>query len=148
MPINLCKCGIRFAVGLMRCPRCKKIAPQYAALAKKEEIMPRITVASGPSNAGAVPGEVGYIERAEHKAAEVAAEVRAEAKAEVHTVVDWTSKSLAHLRVAAKDRGLSAAGPKADLAARLTEHDAAKAPAAEAAPAEAAEATTQATKAE
>lgn len=125
MPINVCKCGVRFAIGFLRCPRCQKIAPQYAALVKKEEIMPRITVASGPSNAGAAPGEVGYIERAEHKAAEV----KAEAVAEVHAVEAWASKPVAHLRKAAEARGLDTAGSKGDLAARLAEHEVAQAPA-------------------
>ena len=82
--------------------------------------MPKITVAAGPSNADAKPGEVGYIERAERKAAEVVAE----AKAEVHVAEVWAEKPIAHLREAAKDRGLPATGSKADLAARLTEHDA------------------------
>jgi len=115
-------CQTRFASGLMRCPRCKHISPQYAGLVKEEEAMPKITVAAGPSNADAKPGEVGYIEHVEHKAAEVASEVAAE----VHDVADWASKPLAHLREAAKDRGLSTSGSKADLAARLTEHAAAQ----------------------
>lgn len=116
-PIVCTGCLTRFALGLLCCPRCKQVSPQYAANVKKEEPMPRITVAGGPSNAGAQPGEVGYIE---HKAAEVVAEARAE----VHAVADWASKPLAHLRGAAKDRGLPTAGNKADLAARLVEHEA------------------------
>jgi len=113
-------CQTRFASGLMRCPRCKHISPQYAGLVKEEETMPKITVAAGPSNADAKPGEVGYIEHVEHKAAEVASEVAAE----VHDVADWVSKPLSHLREAAKERNLSAAGSKADLAARIAEHEA------------------------
>jgi hypothetical protein len=120
-PIVCTGCKTRFALGLLRCPRCKQVSPQYAAAVKKKEKgMPRITVAGGPSNAAAKPGEVGYIE---HEAAEVAEEV----VAEVHVVADWASKPLAHLREAAKDRGLTASGSKTDLAARLVEHTAAQA---------------------
>lgn len=128
MPINACQCGVKFAIGLMRCPRCKTIAPQYAASVKEEKGMPRITVADGPSNAGAVSGEVGFIEREERKAAEVVHEAAAEVVTEVHAVTDWAEKTLAHLRGEAKSRGLSVSGAKADLAARLAEHDAKQAP--------------------
>lgn len=121
-PIVCTGCKTRFALGLLRCPRCQQVSPQYAANAK-EMYMPKITVAAGPSNADAKPGEVGYVERVGHKAAEVAAEV----VAEVHDVANWASKPLAHLRDAAKERGLPATGSKADLAARLTEHEAAQA---------------------
>ncbi len=126
-PIVCTGCKTRFALGLLRCPRCQQVSPQYAANVK-EMYMPKITVTAGPSNAGAQPGEVGYIKRAEHKAAEVVAEVKAEVAAEVHDAVDWASKPLAHLREAAKDRKLPTAGSKADLAARIVEHEAAQAP--------------------
>ncbi|TMC47282.1 MAG: hypothetical protein E6J20_19980 [Chloroflexi bacterium] len=116
-------CQTRFAIGLLRCPRCKQIAPQYAANVKKEEAMPRITVAGGPSNAAAAPGEVGHIQHAEHEAAEAVAEV----ETGVRDVADWASKPLAHLREAARERGLPAVGNKADLAARLSEHEATQA---------------------
>lgn len=118
-PVVCSHCRTRFALGLMRCPRCQKVSPQYAANVK-EEYMPRITVADGPSNAAARPGEVGYIE---HEVVVVAEEVAAE----VHVAADWASKPLAHLREAAKNRGLTASGSKSDLAARLTEHEAGQA---------------------
>ena len=41
-------CRTRLASGLLRCPRCKHISPQYAAVVKEEEGMPKITVAAGP----------------------------------------------------------------------------------------------------
>jgi predicted nucleic acid-binding Zn-ribbon protein len=125
-PVTCTNCQTRFALGLLACPRCRTVSPQYAANVKKEEVMPHTTVGGGPSNAGAQPGEVGYVGRAEHKAAEVVKEAVAEAKAEVHAAEDWASKPLAHLREAAKNRGLPTAGNKADLAARLDEHEAAQ----------------------
>jgi hypothetical protein len=65
MPMEVCPaCGCRFAVGLFRCPRCRATAPLFAARVEKETTMPRITAAGGPSNAGAVPGEPGYVEPA------------------------------------------------------------------------------------
>lgn len=30
MAMELCVCGVRFAVGLLRCPRCGVIAPRFA----------------------------------------------------------------------------------------------------------------------
>lgn len=120
-------CRTTFAVGFMRCPRCKTIAPLFAGHVKEKD-MPKITATDGPSNTNAVEGEVGFIGRAERKAAKVAAEV----KAEVHAAESWAEKPLAHLREAAKERNLSAAGSKADLAARIAEHEAGQAAAADA----------------
>lgn len=54
------KCTCRFAVGLLRCPQCHEVAPMFADR-MKEDTMPRITVAGGPSNPDAQPGETGYI---------------------------------------------------------------------------------------
>lgn len=116
-------CGVWLAWGLFRCPRCHTVAPLYAATVqqqREENAMPRITVGAGPSNAAAAEGEVGFIKHAEHEAAEVAAGV----EADVREAAGWADKPLAHLREAAKDRGLPASGSKADLAARLTEHEA------------------------
>lgn len=31
MALETCVCGVRFAVGLLRCPRCGVIAPRFAA---------------------------------------------------------------------------------------------------------------------
>ncbi len=63
MSIEFCtKCPCRFAVGLACCPQCGALAPGFAARQRRaEENMPRITVAGGPSNAQAQPGEVGYV---------------------------------------------------------------------------------------
>ena len=103
--------------------------------------MPRITVAGGASNPQALPGEVGYIEPAEsapaitpHWVAEDGPELvimpqgntllpAGWAPAEAPTP-DYASMAMAELRAVAKERGLSAGGSKADLAARLAEHDA------------------------
>jgi hypothetical protein len=61
MALETCpKCTTRFAVGLLRCPQCQTTAPQFADR-MKEDTMPRITVAGGPSNPDAQPGEPGYI---------------------------------------------------------------------------------------
>lgn len=54
-------CTARFAVGLLRCPQCGTPAPQFADRMKEDDDMPRITVAGGPSNPDAQPGETGYI---------------------------------------------------------------------------------------
>jgi hypothetical protein len=59
-PVACPKCGVRFALGLLKCPRCQTVSPQYAK-PLKEDAVPRITVAAGPTNAGALPGEVGYV---------------------------------------------------------------------------------------
>ena len=93
--------------------------------------MPKITVAAGPSNADAVEGEVGYIksEPTEGEMAEIRGEHGPEAVdlPDGTTVVpadtDWASLSVAKLREHAKDRNLSTAGSKADLAARIAEHE-------------------------
>ena len=53
-------CTARFAVGLLRCPQCQAPAPRFADR-MKEDTVPRITVAGGPSNPDAAPGETGYI---------------------------------------------------------------------------------------
>lgn len=103
--------------------------------------MPKITVAAGPSNAGAVEGEVGYIksEPTEGDVAEIRGEPGPEAVdlPDGATVApartDWSSLSVAKLREHAKDRNLSTTGSKADLAARIAEHEAGQATA-EAAP--------------
>jgi hypothetical protein len=51
-------------VGLLRCPQCSAVAPLFADRVTEEEPVPRITVAAGPSNAAAAPGEPGYVEAA------------------------------------------------------------------------------------
>jgi hypothetical protein len=56
-------CSTRFAVGLFRCPQCRATAPLFADRVEKESKMARITVAGGPSNAAAQPGEPGYVEQ-------------------------------------------------------------------------------------
>lgn len=33
MALEQCACGVRFAVGLFRCPRCQTVAPRYASRA-------------------------------------------------------------------------------------------------------------------
>lgn len=61
MAVETCpECTTRFAVGLLRCPHCQAPAPRFADRMKEED-MPRITVAGGPSNPDAQPGETGYI---------------------------------------------------------------------------------------
>lgn len=106
--------------------------------------MPRITVEGGPSNAAALPGEVGHMPPAEDGAVaapegwtEVApADVPHEARAPIveepvtpQDAPDYVSLTQAELRAEAKSRELPAGGSKADLAARLAEHDAAQLPA-------------------
>jgi hypothetical protein len=54
-------CSTRFAVGLFRCPQCRATAPLFADRVERESKMPRITVAGGPSNAAAQPGDPGYV---------------------------------------------------------------------------------------
>ncbi len=106
-------CGTRFAVGFLACPRCGTAAPLYARHAEGAQV-PRITVAEGPSNPAALPGETGYVDPGH--AAEPADE-------NTPAAVDYTSMSQAALRDEAKTRGLPAGGSKADLAARLNDHD-------------------------
>src|SRR5215472_6675998 len=61
--IEICPaCTCRFAVGLFRCPQCQTVAPLFAGRVREEtELVPRITVAEGPTNPGALPGEPGYV---------------------------------------------------------------------------------------
>ena len=130
MAIQTCNgCKTQLAWGLFRCPRCGELAPMYAEAArlikKGTRTMPRITAAGGPSNAAAVEGEVGLVKREERKAAKAVAAVEADA----HEAVDWASKTVTHLRKAAEERSLDTTGTKADLAARLAEHEAAQTPA-------------------
>ena len=62
MAVETCPdCTTRFAVGLLRCPHCQAPAPHFADRMKEEDMAPRITVAGGPSNPDAQPGETGYI---------------------------------------------------------------------------------------
>jgi hypothetical protein len=71
-----CSCGARFVVGFLACPRCKTITPRFAGIVKvRENAMPKMTVAGGPSNAGALPGEPGHIapETEEHPVTEAPA---------------------------------------------------------------------------
>lgn len=95
--------------------------------------MPRITVAEGPSNPDAAPGEVGYTgpDVDEAPAAKVHGEhgpelVAMSPDAAVVAAADYASMTQAALRDEAKTRGLPVGGSKADLATRLTDHDAAQ----------------------
>jgi hypothetical protein len=98
--------------------------------------MPRITVAGGPTNAAARPGEVGYIgpdAAATEDAAAPAPEAPAVPAAAQGTgpgtsptpgpVPDYASMTLTQLREQAKERGLTVGGSKADLTARLAGQD-------------------------
>lgn len=98
--------------------------------------MARITVAGGPSDVRALPGEVGYIgppRDAEPEPVEAAAPggvlpegwTSDPGPAADSAVPDYGSMTQAALRDEAKSRGLPVGGSKADLAARLAEHDAA-----------------------
>lgn len=107
--------------------------------------MPRITVGGGPSNPDALPGEVGYMPPPGDDAAvasgatapggwtqvEPAREARPavaeDAEPPQPDAPVYTSMTQAALRDEAKSRGLPVGGSKADLAARLAEHDAANA---------------------
>lgn len=104
--------------------------------------MPRITVASGPSNAAAAPGEVGYMALEAERgpeltnlppagfvepaaaAPEAAAAARGAGPEDLPPAdgpaPDYTSMTVAQLRDAAKTQGLPLGGSKADLLARLT----------------------------
>lgn len=140
MLTEMCPCGVRFAIGLLACPRCKHIAPRFAGRVK-EDHMPRITVAAGPTNAAALPGEVGYMEPAKATgghtdvaapAPEAPAVPAATEGADPPTpgpvpgsAPDYSSMTQAALREEARGRGLPVGGSKADLAGRLAGHDAA-----------------------
>jgi hypothetical protein len=149
MVTEVCGCGVRFAVGLMRCPRCRALAPRFSGIVK-EDAVPRITVSGGASNPDARPGEVGYVEpvgaQAEGAPPQVVApveedagappvEVRGESGPELaelpegstvsdsQAAPDYGSMTQAALRELAKARGLPVGGSKADLAARLAGND-------------------------
>jgi hypothetical protein len=138
MVTEVCGCGVRFAVGLMRCPRCRALAPRFSGIVK-EDAVPRITVSGGASNPDARPGEVGYVEpvgaQAEPEASAASPMVEAvqedaapppiELSGELSGTPDYGSMTQAALRELAKARGLPVGGSKADLAARLAGNDAA-----------------------
>lgn len=117
--------------------------------------MPRITVEGGPSNAAALPGEVGHmppaedgpgdapVEEAPQDAPEAASAADVPSVAHVSRapivadpvtpeadVPHYASLTKGELVDEAKARELPVGGTKADLAGRLTEHDAAQLPAA------------------
>lgn len=96
-------CETRFAVGLLRCPRCGRIAPLYASRVANER-PPR---EEAPAAAPTLRGEHGP---------ELAVPYGAH--------VEPTFKQL---RAMAKARNLPASGTTAELMARIAEHDAAKA---------------------
>ncbi len=137
-------CGTRFAIGFLACPRCRTVAPLYARHMEGAQV-PRITVAGGASNPDALPGEAGYVEQA--AAEQNAVEIRGEHGPELTdmppgqtvTTTDYASMTQAALRDEAKTRGLPVGGSKADLAARLDEHDQQAATAAEDSAAQAAD---------
>jgi hypothetical protein len=141
--IELCPgCGCRFAVGLLRCPQCQAIAPLFAERVKEEEgTVPRITVAGGPSNAAAQPGEPGYVQPegadaplepvdAAQEPAEPDVSEPADGPADggdAATDVPHEDKPVADLKAELRDRGLPVSGSKEQLVARLVEHDQAQA---------------------
>lgn len=105
MAMETCSgCGIRFAAGLLRCPRCWAVAPLYASRVTNE-LPPR---EEAPAAVSTLRGEHGP---------ELAVPA-----AGAH--VDLTFKQL---RTMAKARSLPASGTTAELTARIAEHDAAKA---------------------
>lgn len=121
-------CGTRFAIGFLACPRCRTVAPLYARHMEGAQV-PRITVAGGPSNPDALPGETEYTGPGPEAAPTV--EYRGEHGPELVDMppgqpvaaADYVSMTQAALRDEAKTRGLPVGGSKADLAARLNDHD-------------------------
>lgn len=106
-------CGSRFVVGFLRCPRCQAVAPLFAGRVK-EEAVPKATVNSGVSNAGVAVGIRG------ERGPEL---VEMPEGAPVVSAADYASMTQAALREEAKARSLPVGGSKADLAARLNDHD-------------------------
>jgi hypothetical protein len=105
-------------VGLLRCPQCHAVAPMFADRMKnEEEIVPRITVAGGPSNAAAEPGEVGYVP--EETAVEETPAPAVEPEPEPESL--YEEQSVADLKALCRERGLPAGGSKADLVQRLAD---------------------------
>lgn len=89
--------------------------------------MPRITVAGGPSNPDALPGETGYIAPPE-EADEVRASVEepapeAEPEAVEESYEDWTVEQL---KEELGKRDLAKSGKRDDLVARLRKDDTAQ----------------------
>ncbi|MEV7389621.1 SAP domain-containing protein [Streptomyces sp. NPDC091215] len=112
-------CTARFAVGLLRCPHCQAPAPLFADRMEEDDTVPRITVAGGPSNADALPGEPGYIEPAEP------AEDPTDAPAvdKEPEPVAYQDRPAADLKAELRQRGLPTGGSKTELVQRLTEAD-------------------------
>lgn len=90
--------------------------------------MPRITVAGGPTNAGAAEGEVGYVEiRGEHgpelvdlpEGSYMVGDEGFEGAPDLTVLRPYASMKLAELREVAKEQGKPTSGSKADLVARL-----------------------------
>lgn len=92
MAMEVCGgCGTRLAIGLLRCPRCGRVAPSYAS---------RVHAVVSPE----LPERV---------------------SARTMPVLDG-DPTFKQLRAIAKARGLSGAGTAAELAARISAHDAAE----------------------
>lgn len=123
-------CGGRVALGLMRCGRCQTVTAMFAQQ-MKERSMPRITVAGGPTNPAAGPGETGYIEP---EAVSAQREMRGEDGPEIElpegklvalpdglvpVLRDYSSMTLVELRKHAGARGLPTSGSKSALLERL-----------------------------
>lgn len=101
MTLETCSgCETRFAVGLLRCPRCGTVAPLYASRVADER-PPR---EEAPAAALTLRGEQGP------ELVGLAAGAH----------VDPTFKQL---RAMAKARNLPASGTAAELTARIAEHD-------------------------
>lgn len=131
------RCGIHFALGVLRCPRCQTVSPQYAKKLQ-EDAVPRITVANGPTNPDAKPGEVGYIPPPQETPASPAGDVAAAPEDPAVPAAatgagpqaatpppdgpapDYDALTVAQLREAAKERRLPVGGTKAELVERLT----------------------------
>lgn len=95
--------------------------------------MPKATVNSGASNAGAAAAEIGHaadLRPEPEPASDVVAVTESSpdlGAAAGQAPADYGSMSKGDLADEAKSRGLSASGTKAELAARLAGHDAAQA---------------------
>lgn len=119
-------CGTEYSVGAPRCPHCLATDPirPEAQLAKENE-MAKITVAAGPSNVDAEPGQPGHVpaEGVEPTEVEESA-VETVDEGTDDEVVDYGDFTVEELRAELADRNLPVSGNKPELVKRLAEDDA------------------------
>lgn len=124
MSVWICgECTAAYSVDAPRCPQCGDNQP----IKEGEQLMPKITVHGGASNAddAEVAAAADETEQNEAQTLEVSPE-DAEQEGEPTEVVDYNAFTVDELKAELKDRGLPVSGKHDELVVRLAEDDGAK----------------------